>query len=487
MIPPLLRSFTFASRLLARRQMRYLCTISIPSDLQEPNNPEATKGWELPKPSIPASELTEDKPKRRKINLTDEPIVPVEEDVLDEDGYPVPIPPKPLTESELELLGSWRSSFEKSVVSEDPEAQWLLGKELYRSDQPTDETRAFNKAASVLFFSSATLGFPSACANLGRMYMLGYGVVKNYKLAVKFLAVAADNGDITSRGHLGGMYFKGWGVKKNPKEAWRLLEEASRFNNPRAQRWFAEIHEEGLGVEKDFHIALRYAERSAAQANMDKEAAREAASVAGRMYSSIRDYKTAFRFFKQSAELGYPIGMANLGYMMLQGAPPEEKNLVLAKLWLKQASHNGISRAQRDLGTLCLEDHEESEEDLKQDMKEALYWLNIAAEGGYIDAHFRLGEVYASGSNRYQGIQQNLSIARKHFEYARELSSSSKERKDKLPAGVWARLERDPLQARTLIDTYEMDGRLGGDRVRKWRGDLNDLDPTPKPRPPKMK
>ena len=69
---------------------------------------------------------------------------------------------------------------------------------------------------------------------LGDIYKAGVGVPKNYKEAVKWYRLAADQGDHTALWSLGGMYDDGNGVPKNRKEAVKLFELA-------AQKQFNEI------------------------------------------------------------------------------------------------------------------------------------------------------------------------------------------------------------------------------------------------------
>ena len=80
--------------------------------------------------------------------------------------------------------------------------------------------------------------------------------------------------------------------------------------------------------------------------------------------------------------------------------------------------------------------------------------------------------MFASGNQRYPNVKQNFTLARKHFNIARDESGLSSRVEDKLPAGVWERILNDPLQARTLIDTYEE--AIAG----IWRGSIGVLDPS---------
>ena len=107
-----------------------------------------------------------------------------------------------------------------------------------------------------------------------------------------------------------------------------------------------------------------------------------------------------------------------------------------------------------------------------KNLQEAVLWLDTAAKGGYIDCYFRLGEIYASGNNKYPGIKQDFNISKKFFKYARDESNLSKNIKDKLSENIWNAILNNPLHSVNLMDNYQ--NIIGA----KWTGQyINDLDP----------
>ena len=62
---------------------------------------------------------------------------------------------------------------------------------------------------------SAEQGHPDAQSNLGNMYTKGDGVIQNYKTAVKWYRLSAEQGNADAQFHLGTRYALGRGVTTN--------------------------------------------------------------------------------------------------------------------------------------------------------------------------------------------------------------------------------------------------------------------------------
>ena len=104
--------------------------------------------------------------------------------------------------------------------------------------------------------------------------------------------------------------------------------------------------------------------------------------------------------------------------------------------------------------------------------EDGVMWLDLAAKEGFIDCYFRLGELYAAGNYKYDGIPQNEKAAKKYLEMARDESNLSSNHRHKLPQNIWNLMLNNPLQAVSLMENYEK--AIGA----KWRGQyLADLNP----------
>lgn len=341
-----------------------------------------------------------------------------------------------------------------------------------------------NRLASIFLSLACQLNHIDSQLQLGKQYMLGYGVNKNHKDSVYYFVRSGAQGCVESRAFLGSMYLKGYGIKKNEEKAYLLLNEASRLGNPQGQRYLAELYEiGGEYIKQDFHLALRLAEKACGQGAYKLKQQKienkkihnpqfviESATIAGRMYCYINKFKEAIPFFEQASELGDMNAQCNLGHILHIGTKDVNKDLYLSVIWLLKSANQGNKRAHRELGMIYVYT-DDNEWPGIYDIKEGIMWLDAASKGGYIDCYFRLGEIFASGNNKYEGITQNFKAAKKMFEMCREESTRSKNEKDKLPAKVWETILKDPLQSSNLIKTYE--DIIGG----KWRGSIGDLNP----------
>eukprot|EP01083_Nonionella_stella_P300336 1024775_1 len=352
-----------------------------------------------------------------------------------------------------------------------------------------------NRISSILLNLAAHCGHIEAQLQLGKQYLLGYGVEMDYKSAIYHFVRSGASGSVEARTYLGIMYMKGYGVKKNIHRAHVLLNECSRLMNPIAQRYLAELYEKGYSecneeddtdsfeIEQDHYIALRLAEKActAGQIKLRMEGKNklyddafimEAATICGRMYCvHLNDFVSGIRYFEIAADLNDVDAQCNLGHIYWVGIPNKiEANIYKSVSYLLNAANKGHKRAHRELGMIYsyTADNREIE-----NLKEGVLWLDLAGKEGYIDCYFRLGEIYASGNNKYNGIKQDFKVAKKYFEMARDESSLSKNRRDKLSENIWNLILKNPLQSVSLIDNYET--TIGG----TWRGQyLGDLDPS---------
>ncbi|OLP04663.1 tetratricopeptide repeat protein, partial [Rhodoferax antarcticus] len=76
-------------------------------------------------------------------------------------------------------------------------------------------------------------GLADAQSNLGVMYENGQGVSQDYKEAVKWYRLAAEQGNANAQSNLGVMYFNGQGVSQSRVVAFALFN-LSAANDPSA-------------------------------------------------------------------------------------------------------------------------------------------------------------------------------------------------------------------------------------------------------------
>ncbi len=99
--------------------------------------------------------------------------------------------------------------------------------------------------------------------NLGRIYHKGLGVEINYKTAIKWYEVAANQGDNEDAQHtLGNLYRNGEGKKgvvaKDLNKAMHYYKKASDNGSPYSMFTIAVMYEKGEGVDKSAKNATKW-------------------------------------------------------------------------------------------------------------------------------------------------------------------------------------------------------------------------------------
>jgi len=94
--------------------------------------------------------------------------------------------------------------------------------------------------------------------NLALMYERGDIVTQDYKEAVKWYRLAAEQEYVFAQFNLGLMYKYGKGVTRDYKEAVRLYLLAAEQGNARAQQNLGVMYYEGLGVIKNIVISYMW-------------------------------------------------------------------------------------------------------------------------------------------------------------------------------------------------------------------------------------
>jgi TPR repeat protein len=149
--------------------------------------------------------------------------------------------------------------------------------------------------------SRAMQGDIQAQADLGRMYMNGWGVTQNYAEAAKWLRLAATQGIARSQFDLAVMYASGLGVRKSRFEAEKLFRGLAERGNEESQYGLAL-----LILEKDSPTSISLA------ASWLRRAAKQGYSPAQSMLSVLyldgegvpRDYVLAYMWINLAIQGG---------------------------------------------------------------------------------------------------------------------------------------------------------------------------------------
>jgi len=115
---------------------------------------------------------------------------------------------------------------------------------------------------------AAEQGFSAGQAGVGSLFLRGDGVTKDYFEALKWFKIAFDNdGNPFAAAQLGYMYMNGFGVSKNLEEAYKFNLQAANKGNPQAQANLGIQYKLGNGVSKDLEQAVIWLRKSAKTGN----------------------------------------------------------------------------------------------------------------------------------------------------------------------------------------------------------------------------
>jgi TPR repeat protein len=193
--------------------------------------------------------------------------------------------------------------------------------------------------------------------------------------------------------------FKGEGIAQDYKEAVKWVRLAAEQGDAKAQLRLGVAYYEGKGVPQDYAEAVKWFRLAAEQGDADAQFCLGLALFKGE--GIAQDYKEAVKWYRLAAEQGNALAQGNLGaaYADGQGAPQDYKEAVK---WCRLAAEQGNAPAQFTLGVRCFKG-----EGVPQDYKEAVKWYRLAAKQGEAFAQYHLGVCYANG----QGVPQDYAQA----------------------------------------------------------------------------
>ena len=254
-----------------------------------------------------------------------------------------------------------------------------------------------------LWRDAAEKGHAQAQAQLGRAYMLGEGVDKDYTQAIEWLRRSANQGTPTGQFLLGVMYDEGYGVEQSYSEALKWYIKAADQANAASQNNIGIICKHGRGVQQDEATAVGWFRAAAEQGHAGAQC--NLASMYTRGRGVKRDYEEALKWYRQAADQNDARGQNNVGWAYEYGRGVEQ-NYKEAVKWYGLAAEQGYA-----LGQCNLADMYESGRGVEQDYAEALKWYRRAAEAGDARGQANVGWAYEFG----KGVDQDFVEAVKWY------------------------------------------------------------------------
>lgn len=252
---------------------------------------------------------------------------------------------------------------------------------------------------------------------LGRMYLYGYGQLKNSNLALRYFTKAADKNYLLAIQMMAKYALL---QEKNYDEAVKWFKKAAAQNDVNAQLFMASAYLYGLGVKKSDDTARKYI----------IDAAKNGSSIA---QFALAEYflesknsgnsKLGVIWLTKSASQDNPKALTKLGHLYCSGQWVE-KDCDQGIELLKKAIAQNYAPAMNSLGEVYLKnnDYKQAWEWFNQaanrhdlqayleiahwyldkknpgyDPKEGYSWTLKAAQEGFVDAKTELAELYANG------------------------------------------------------------------------------------------
>ena len=197
---------------------------------------------------------------------------------------------------------------------------------------------------------------------LGDIYRHGYGVQADYNRAKEHYLGAAEANHVEALINLSLLHYRGQIKNANPLQAFTYIERAIEHDHPKAYFWKGLYHELGIGVDKDLQAAMEAYKRAIQLGN---HASRY--KLANLMYRDIKRNKRSKRKTDQVFD--------------------EIKTLL--QTYIDAVDTDNRLKAMYTLGDLYLE-----EAYSQYSPKKSRYYYELAGEHGYAKAMNRLYEIY---------------------------------------------------------------------------------------------
>lgn len=234
-------------------------------------------------------------------------------------------------------------------------------------------------SALAFYHEAAARGDAHSQAQLGKMYLQGVGVVRDFKMALAWFLKSAEQGNGEAQAYLGHMVEKGLGVEADIQQAVEWYEKSAAQGSALGRIRLGDLHLRGMGVDGSIRKALA-CYLQAAEQDRDAESAGLAYLRLGAMYCQGRgvekDLRKGFELYQKAAKLGNREAQINVGTMYRDGMGVERNHKKAAE-WFQRSSGRSKVPADRAMGDLYRDGLV-----VERNVAEAIRWYKKAAESG---------------------------------------------------------------------------------------------------------
>lgn len=256
------------------------------------------------------------------------------------------------------------------------------------------------------------------------MTILGLGTKANPEHGVPLLRVFLDGDECSDETKALAMYYLGlfysgrYGEEKNSLEAASMFSSSAALGNADAMFEYASLFAKGEGVEVDIDTCFEWMNR-AAQAGSSKAYYNLGYFYEEGLGTEVNESQ-AFECFETAAKAHHPYALFRMFEIYNNGEFNIAKDYVTAVKYLRESADRGCPEACCRVGIINFT----GEYGLEEDFAEAKYWFERAAADNHGEAYFWLARMYATGdgvpidfaksrSLCYQAIENGYSEARK--------------------------------------------------------------------------
>ncbi|OHS98165.1 hypothetical protein TRFO_09016 [Tritrichomonas foetus] len=290
-----------------------------------------------------------------------------------------------LNSSDFELISA-------QSVEEEEEEEFFEDDENEACSKLTQDTNQYRNEAIFWYKKAADSGHLTAQFTLATLYD-----TIDKELAFKYYKMAADQGDINASVCVALKYSIGEGVEADRQNAFQFYLKAADKGNRTAQFNVAIMLDRGQGVPMNKSLAFEYFLKAAEQGHQAAQYSIGWAFDNGEGVTA--DKKIAFQWYQRIAEKGYRGAQHKLGEMYEKGLGVK-MNINEALNWYSKAAEQGYRDSQFRIGKI----YEIGEKGINKDLKKAIYWYKLAARNGQRDSMYSLGMILLS-QNRKDAIE----------------------------------------------------------------------------------
>jgi len=190
---------------------------------------------------------------------------------------------------------------------------------------------------------------PVAAHHLAGLYRGGEeGLLQSPELEFRWELLAAEHGHVEAQYTTGCMYNNGEGVRVDHAAAATWFEKAAEQGDQRAQFNLGCFFEHGTGTPQNSELAATWYQRAADQGDADAMASLGHLCDTGRGVE--QDHVRANTLYREAIEVdGNPFSLHNLGYNYSEGAGVE-RSLATAVSYWQRAADRGHAGSRHNIG-----------------------------------------------------------------------------------------------------------------------------------------